>query len=110
MDLFWTMLLVFGWALFFYMLITVFRDLFGRGDVSAWGKAAWVLFVLVLPILGALAYLVVRGSAMAGTDVATQARMDAHLHAVAGAGGYHNIHETVTSREAMAGPMRQDSA
>jgi hypothetical protein len=69
-----------------------------------------VLLVLVLPILGPLAYLVVRGPAMAGTDVATQARMDAHLHSVAGAGGYHNIHETITSREAMAGPMRQDSA
>jgi hypothetical protein len=110
MGLFWTMLMVGGWALFLYTLILVFRDLFGRADLSGWGKTGWVVLVLVLPLVGSLAYLSIRTPAMGRRDLATQARMDAHLGSVTGGGGYHNIHETITSREAMAGPMRQDSA
>ena len=63
-DLIWTMLMVFGWALFLYLLFVVFRDLFGRDDVSAWGKAGWVLLVLVLPIIGALVYLASQSAEM----------------------------------------------
>jgi hypothetical protein len=110
LDVFWTMLLLFGWALFFYLLIVVFRHLFGRHDLSAWGKAAWVLLVLVLPIVGALAYLISQSRAMGEGDAAAQARMDPYLRSVTGGGGYHNIHETITSRESMAAPTRQDSA
>jgi hypothetical protein len=57
-DLFWTFLITFGLIVYFWLLITVFADLFRRHDVSGWGKAAWSIFVLVLPLVGALVYLI----------------------------------------------------
>jgi hypothetical protein len=109
LDLFWTMLMVAGLALFLWTLIVVFRDLFGRADLSVGGKAAWTLFVILLPLIGSLSYLIVRSSAM-GASAAAELDTGVYTRSVTGAGGYHNIHETVTRREAMAGPTRQDSA
>ena len=48
----WTMLVLFAWILFFWLLFAVFGDLFRRSDVSGWGKAAWSIFVIFLPFLG----------------------------------------------------------
>jgi hypothetical protein len=64
-DVFWTMLVFFAWVIWFWLLITVFMDLFRRHDVSGWGKAAWTLFVIVLPYLGVLVYLIAQGKHMA---------------------------------------------
>jgi hypothetical protein len=64
-DVFWTMLVFFAWVIWFWLLITVFADLFRRHDVSGWGKAAWTLFVIVLPFLGVLVYLIAQGKHMA---------------------------------------------
>jgi Phospholipase_D-nuclease N-terminal len=110
LDLLWTMLMVFGLALFLYTLVLVFRDLFGRADLSAWGKAGWTVFVLVLPLVGSLTYLISQSAAMGERalrrDGATRLRLDAYTRSVTGDGGYRDIHETVTAREAMTGPMR----
>jgi hypothetical protein len=65
MDVFWTMLIFFCWVIWFWLLITVFADLFRRHDISGWGKAAWTLFVIVLPFLGVLVYLIAQGKHMA---------------------------------------------
>jgi hypothetical protein len=65
MDVFWTMLVFFSWVIWFWLLITVFADLFRRHDISGWGKAAWTLFVIVLPFLGVLVYLIAQGKHMA---------------------------------------------
>ena len=51
------------WVIWIWLLITVFVDLF-RSDMSGWGKAAWVLFVIILPFLGVLVYLIVHGKDM----------------------------------------------
>jgi hypothetical protein len=64
-DVFWTLLVFFAWVIWFWLLITVFMDLFRRHDVSGWGKAAWTLFVIVLPYLGVLVYLIAQGKHMA---------------------------------------------
>ena len=64
-DLFWTMLVFFGFVLWFWLLILVFSDLFRRHDTSGWGKAAWAIFLIVLPYIGVLAYLIVEGRHMA---------------------------------------------
>jgi len=109
LDLFWTMLMVAGFGLFLWTLIVVFRDLFGRADLSVGGKVAWTVFVLVLPLIGALSYLISRSSAM-GSSGAQQLDTDSYVRSVTGEGGYHNIHESVTRREVMTGPTRQDSA
>jgi Phospholipase_D-nuclease N-terminal len=65
LDVFWTMLVFFFWVIWIWLLITVFSDLFRRRDVSGWGKAAWTLFVVVLPYLGVLVYLIAQGKHMA---------------------------------------------
>jgi Phospholipase_D-nuclease N-terminal/Short C-terminal domain len=64
-DVFWTMLVFFAWVIWFWLLITVFMDLFRRHDVSGWGKAGWTVFVIVLPFLGVLVYLIAQGKHMA---------------------------------------------
>ena len=65
MDIIWTMLVFFGWVIWFWLLITVFSDLFRRHDISGWGKAAWTLLVIVLPFLGVLIYMIAQGKEMA---------------------------------------------
>ena len=59
-SIFWFMLL-FAWI---WLLISIFGDLFRDHDLSGWAKAAWVLFLIVLPWLGALVYLIARGRSM----------------------------------------------
>jgi hypothetical protein len=65
LDIFWTMLVFFFWVIWIWLLITVFSDLFRRHDISGWGKAAWTLFVIVLPYLGVFVYLIAEGKHMA---------------------------------------------
>ncbi len=64
LDLFWSMLWFFMFFLWIWLLISLFADIFRSDDLSGWGKAGWVLFMIVLPFLGALIYLIVRGKSM----------------------------------------------
>lgn len=64
LNVFWTIVEVFLWVLWFWILIMVLIDLFRSSDLSGWGKAFWFLFVLVIPLIGVLAYLIVRGGGM----------------------------------------------
>ena len=64
LDLMWTLLVFFGWVIWFWLLIVIFGDLFHRSDVSGWGKAGWTVLLLVLPFIGVLIYLVVQGHGM----------------------------------------------
>ena len=58
LDVLWTMILFFAWLAWIWIAIAVFSDVFRRHDISGWGKAAWVVFVIVLPFLGVLVYLI----------------------------------------------------
>ena len=64
LDVLWTMIIFFAWLAWIWIAITVFSDLFRRHDISGWGKAAWVVFVIVLPFLGVLVYLIAQHDAM----------------------------------------------
>ena len=64
LNLFWTIFLVFVWVMWFWILITVFIDIFRSQDLSGWGKALWFLFVLFIPLIGVLVYLIARGDSM----------------------------------------------
>jgi Short C-terminal domain/Phospholipase_D-nuclease N-terminal len=64
LDIFWTMLLFFSWLAWIWIVVTVFIDLFRRDDIGGWGKAAWVVFVIVLPFLGVLVYLIAQHDGM----------------------------------------------
>src|SRR5262249_55201951 len=61
---FCTVLMVFLWVIWFWVLITIFIDLFRSRDLSGWAKALWFIFILLLPLIGVLVYLIARGSKM----------------------------------------------
>jgi hypothetical protein len=87
LDVFWTMLIFFFWVIWIWILVTVLIDLFRRHDISGWGKAAWALFVIVLPYLGVFVYLITQGKSMAERRAeeirAGQAAFDDHVRSVA---------------------------
>ncbi len=64
LNIFWTIVEVVLWVIWFWILITVFIDIFRSPDLSGWGKALWFLFVLFVPLIGVLVYLIVRGGTM----------------------------------------------
>jgi len=61
---FWTILEIFLWVLWIWVLIYVFIDIFRSRDLSGWAKALWFVFVLFIPLIGVLVYLIARGSEM----------------------------------------------
>jgi hypothetical protein len=63
-DVFWSMLIFFFWVIWIWILIAVFVDLFRRHDISGWAKAAWMVFVIVLPYLGVFIYIITQGRGM----------------------------------------------
>jgi len=83
----WTMFVFFAWILFFWLLFTVFADLFSRHDISGWAKAGWTVFVIILPFLGIFIYLIAEGKGMGERNLkkaqAQQSQMDAYVRSVA---------------------------
>ena len=71
-QVFLEILYFFLFFIWIWLLIIVFSDIFRSADLSGWGKALWVLLVIILPYLGVLIYLIARGSKM--QEHATQAR------------------------------------
>ena len=89
LDVFWTMVIFFCWVAWIWILVLVLSDVFGRDDLSGWGKAGWTLFVLVLPFLGVLIYLIAHGSDMGERRMRrSDAEYEAHLAGQAPAGGH----------------------
>jgi hypothetical protein len=91
LNVLWDILIFFAWVIFIWIAITVLIDVFRRGDISGWGKAAWVVFVVILPWIGVLTYLIVNHTGMAerraqDTQVA-QAQFDQYVRQAAGTGG-----------------------
>jgi hypothetical protein len=64
LDVLWTMVLFFAWVAWIWIAITVLSDVFRRDDIGGWGKAGWVVFVILLPFLGVLIYLVYQHDGM----------------------------------------------
>jgi Short C-terminal domain/Phospholipase_D-nuclease N-terminal len=92
LDLFWTIIEFFLWVIWIWILIMIFIDIFRSHDLSGWAKALWFLFVLFIPLIGVLVYLIVRGGSMHERQV-RQAQRDADAfyasygrHAASGGG------------------------
>jgi hypothetical protein len=64
LDFFWTMLEIFLFVIWIWLAIMVFVDIFRSHDMGGWAKALWVLFIIILPLLGILVYLIARGDGM----------------------------------------------
>lgn len=90
-DALLTMLVFFLWIIWIYLLIIVFMDIFRSKDLSGIAKALWVLFVIILPFLGVLVYLIARGDKMQehaiGRAQAQQEQFDSAVRDAAGSGG-----------------------
>jgi len=90
-NLFWTMFMLFMWIIWFWLLITIFADIFRTKEMSGFVKAIWVIFVIILPFLGVLIYIIVNGNAMqersmkAAADQEKMARK--YIQDAAGSGG-----------------------
>jgi predicted PurR-regulated permease PerM len=91
LDILWDILIIFAWVIFIWIAITVLIDVFRRHDISGWGKAAWVVFVVILPWIGVLAYLIFNHSGMtersAKETSKAQAQFDEYVRQTAGSGG-----------------------
>jgi ABC-type multidrug transport system fused ATPase/permease subunit len=74
LDVFFTTLWIVGFVLWIWLVIAIFTDLFRDHEMSGWAKAAWIIFVIVLPVIGVLVYLIARGGKM--REHAMQAAQD----------------------------------
>jgi hypothetical protein len=88
-DLFWTMLEIFLFVIWIWILIAIFGDIFRSDDMGGGAKALWVIFVIVLPFLGILVYLIARGGKMQQRSLQQAQRQkeafDAQVRQAAGA-------------------------
>jgi hypothetical protein len=69
LNILWTMIIFFAWVIWVWMMIGILTDVFRRRDLSGWGKAGWTVFLIVLPFLGALIYLVSNHDGMTDRSV-----------------------------------------
>jgi hypothetical protein len=89
------MALFFLWVIWFWLLFTVFADVFRRNDLSGWGKTGWIIFAIVLPYLGVFVYLITQGSGMTERNLersqAARAQLDEYVRDTAGGGAAAEI-------------------
>jgi hypothetical protein len=91
LDIFWSMIIFFTWVVWIWMMVAILSDVFRRRDLSGWSKAAWTVFLIVLPFLGALIYLITSHDGMAERNLqqakASRAEFDDYVKTVATTGG-----------------------
>jgi hypothetical protein len=91
LNVLWDILIFFAWILFIWIAIIAFTDLFRRRDLSGWGKAGWVVLIVLLPWIGVLAYLIFNHDGMAERGEkqtqANQAQFDEYVRQAAGNAG-----------------------
>jgi hypothetical protein len=88
LDVLWSMVIFFAFVIWIWLLITVFADVFRRRDIGGGMKAIWIIFVIVLPYLGVLLYLIAEHNGMADRSLeqmkAVKAQQDDYIKSVAG--------------------------
>ena len=77
LGVFWSMLWIFLWIAWIVVLFRVIADIFRSHDMGGWGKALWVIFVVVAPFVGVFVYLIARGHSMAERDAGQARAQDA---------------------------------
>jgi Phospholipase_D-nuclease N-terminal/Short C-terminal domain len=89
-DFFWSMLVFFLWIMWFWLLFTIWTDIFRRHDIGGGGKALWLIFTIVLPFLGAFIYLITQNEHMTKRNVEAaqrqRAQFDDYVRETAGSG------------------------
>jgi hypothetical protein len=96
-DAFVTVLEIFFFVVYFWILITILSDLFRDHELSGWAKAVWVLFLVLVPMVTALVYLIVRGQGMRDRAVKEQAdarkHFDSYVRETAGTSPVDELHK-----------------
>src|SRR5690349_4487274 len=91
LDILWTMIIFFTWVVWLWMMFTILSDIFRRRDIGGWAKAAWTVFLILLPFLGALVYLIANHGGMTDRRVEdmqqAQAQFDERVRSVAARDG-----------------------
>ena len=64
LDILWTMFIFFAWIIWFWLLITIFADIFRRHDISGGKKTLWCIFVILTPFIGVFVYLISQSKGM----------------------------------------------
>jgi hypothetical protein len=80
LNIIWTMFVFFGFVLWISLIFRAFGDLFGRDDVSGWGKAGWSLVIVLLPLFGVCVYLISQGRGMAERQAAATKRAEGEFN------------------------------
>lgn len=88
LDVLWTMVIFFAWVVWIWMMVIILTDVFRRRDIGGWSKALWTVFLIVLPFVGVLAYLIAQHDGMAQRNTeraeAQDREIDARIRSVAG--------------------------
>ena len=81
LNVFLTMFWLFIWILWIFLLIRILIDIFRSDDLGGWGKALWVIFIIILPFLGVLVYIIARGHSMQNRDMQSARQADQAMRA-----------------------------
>ena len=88
LDVLWTLLVIFAWVAWFWLLISVAADVFRRRDIGGGKKTVWLIFMLFVPFIGVFAYLIANSDSMAERNMqqaqAEQTQMDDYVRSVSG--------------------------
>ena len=91
LDVLWTLLIFFLWVMWFWLLIGIIGDVFRRRDIGGGKKFVWLVFLLFVPFLGALVYVLTNSDGMAERNLeraqAGRAEFDAYVRETAGGAG-----------------------
>src|ERR1700750_1928961 len=75
LDILWTMIIFFTWVVWIWIMIVILTDVFRRRDIGGWSKAAWVIFMIILPFIGVLCYLIAQHDGIAERNAQQQQQM-----------------------------------
>jgi Phospholipase_D-nuclease N-terminal/Short C-terminal domain len=91
LEVLWTMLIFFLWVMWFWLLIVIIGDVFRRHDIGGGKKTIWLIFILFVPFVGVLAYVLSNSQGMAERNMerarSQRAQMDDYVRETAGSGG-----------------------
>ncbi|MFL5910175.1 MAG: SHOCT domain-containing protein [Gaiellaceae bacterium] len=95
LNILWTMIIFFAWVVYIWMMVVILTDVFSRKDIGGWSKAGWTVFMIALPFLGVLTYLILQHDGMADRQAergrAQKQQMDDYVKSVAGNGAAGEI-------------------
>jgi ABC-type multidrug transport system fused ATPase/permease subunit len=95
LDVLWTMFIFFLWIIWFWLLFTVFVDVFRRHDIHGGKKTLWLIFVIILPFLGVFIYIITQNDGMTQRNIeraqAQRAQLDNYVRETASGGAAADI-------------------